>query len=235
MSDLAAATAAPPTHRADLPASVRRLVAAKDALPHGQEIWPATFAHAVLPFWTGRETEGPAVARVDATLVLGAHFQGYPAPSPAEAARTMARLDRLAERWRDEERGDGNLAQYQQIGGLPLYVAREGKNRVALYRAHGRLIAAAVTPTEYPEADALTLHELRPFGGWALACADERYWNRYGGPLGAPDVAVLAFPDASLPFLRAYGARDAGRRWSWRARRAITRERTAVLASRCGD
>lgn len=176
---------------------VRALVRRKNLA--GAAADTTVFAHAVLPFWEGKAAGEPRLEHVDPTLVIGAPFQGHQLPTDPQAK--MSCLNSLAERWVPGEPRDADLAQYQRVGSLPLYVAIEGKNRVSLFAAYGRPIAAVVTPTAYSAAE-IALHRLRPWLlEWGVTHCDDPNALR-----------VLPFPHETHALLRAYGVREGAAR-----------------------
>lgn len=177
---------------------VRALVALKARL--GERICPSTFLRAVLPFWEPDAHGSPTVQYVDPGLVLGAPYQDWPAPS--DPSGVMNQLNAAAERWTSGAEKGFNAAEYAQVGPMPLYVAHEGKNRVSLFAAHDRRITALVTPTTYPAARELTLHQLMPWGEWGLA--------RREAPA---EIHPLPYATVTVASLRAYGVVEGSPRW----------------------
>ena len=197
--------------------AIEAVVALKRTLP--ADVSPAGFLRAVLPFWNDDSNGDPVLRHIDPGHVLGASFQGW--PSPDDPAALMDALNGEAEQWRDTGVRGYHAAEYLQVGDMDFYVAHEGKNRVDLFAAHRRAIAAVVTPTPYPAPGALQLVECRPWGAWGVTST------------ATPDVVhPLPYPETMRPLLLAYGVRIGRPRWRWFAPIRTTRRRHEAISQR---
>ncbi|MDD1011282.1 hypothetical protein M5G27_27815 [Pseudomonas shahriarae] len=129
---------------------------------------------------------------IDSRMIVSGAFNYYTDDERSDQAvqRTMDRSDEYACR---------ELLKYPfaprscQIGTLPLIVATEGKNRVALFKSHTRPMQSMVAPTAYPDASSLMIHRSWPFKVYSLRFGQCR--------------RVLPLPEAVLPILKAYGVK----------------------------
>jgi hypothetical protein len=120
-----------------------------------QPIWPAAFVEYALPLADGGEgSNNGDVTTVPSELVVGATWSESwePLPSGPEALALCDRLDALA-----HNRREPNWAILVRVGSLPLWYAREGKNRMALYRSLARPIVAEVRVSRHPPASDLVV------------------------------------------------------------------------------
>lgn len=163
---------------------------------NGGENWaaihPQSFCRYVLPFSDpegGREAS-MIPADVNPRLII-ASSRTF---SPARWARDIDPVEVMD--WSDglvdaDARNDPELPRLAQIGNLPLYVAVEGKNRVALFKRYRLTMRAMVMKATFPPPQDLQLVKLRPFGIHALKHAGK--------------TRVLPFPAYTVPLLEAYG------------------------------
>lgn len=166
------------------------------SLNSGEEwtaIHPQAFCRYALPFSDpdgGRETS-MAPATINPRLVIS----GSRNFSPASWARDIDPTEVMD--WSDGlvDANDGNdtgqMPRVTQIGNLPLFVAVEGKNRVALFKRYRLTMRAMVMKTAFPQPHELQMIRLRPFGVYAL---------KHAGV-----TQVLPFPAYTVPLLEAYG------------------------------
>lgn len=173
-------------------------------------LWPRDFIKECLPFSFVPGSGIPErVEKIDPEVVLSnLYSETYPIRPVDEEHKLLDWLDSTADCCDDWIRRMC-APQYSQVGDLPLYAAFEGKNRVVLYRRLGRSIRARVDGTGYPAPSNLKVRRTFPFGHYVLVCTDERFADHRGKRVRKK---VLAFPDAVLPLLRAYGVRVKDRR-----------------------
>ncbi len=182
-------------HSSELLSACRKVVTAKDEMDikMGGCESPSTIAEVVAPFYFEESNTKESLIDIDPALVIGAPWRKYAEPEEAAAHEIMDMLDANTER-------ELNAAKYGRVGTLPLYFAKEGKNRASLYRAHQRNVKAFVKQYYYPPPEMLQL-EQNPLGGaWWLSTTDRLAISRWGG-----DRVPLLLPDLSVPLLRAYG------------------------------
>jgi len=91
--------------------------------------------------------------------------------------------------------------RYLCPGGLPLYIALEGKNRVDLFKRHRSAMLAWVAPSVSVPTESLKLVRLKPFNVWAI-CHDGR-------------ICVLPFTEPALPVYRALNVDVAKPKWDF--------------------
>jgi hypothetical protein len=159
---------------------------------------PPAFIEHALPFaapaWMHEEPA--SVERLDAHLVIGANFRQYPAP-------TADLLHDLDEASRCDAFG---AAEYVHLGSLPLWVAREGKNRVNAYRQLGRPVTARVFQSIYPDSARLALRAVRGSHAVFLVHRNPLPVQCNGDEEVIPAGSrVLAFPKSTVPLLEQYG------------------------------
>jgi len=132
---------------------------------------------------------------------------------PSRAAELMDGSDGFVT---NEQRFHDQAPHQVRIGTLPLYCAREGKNRVALFKSTGRMMHAFVTPLDFPPAETIKLVRTWPYRTWQAVC----------------EGRILDVPcQQSLNLLLVYGVRiQSGYRFDLLARRRVIRERRAMLA-----
>lgn len=189
-------------------------------------IEPRTFAPRALPFCDPvGDPYKVTLEWVDPFLVLGGTWQPYARPSDEEAREKIALLTRVTEGEPVGREADGP-ADYTKIGALPLYVAREGKNRVLLHQQVGLPVRARVSQAEYPEPEELTLHRTVPCGVYVLACNNQAYTDRHARARGR---SILPFPELVVPLLEAYGVRRGRDLVSFLARGRCEKRRRKVI------
>lgn len=192
--------------------SLENLIAIKDSLGLFNQIWlsiiglskeerlkippairPHAFIDRVLPFSDccfSEESMSPM--ELDPSLVLGGTFRDYP---DSDDDDVTGKLNNLTDEYIKSGSWDGDLARYAKIGEFPIYVAYEGKNRVSLFRKHGKLIKAMVTVNQYPQKEKLRIVRTKPFGV---------YYLEFDGPVDKKSSIIL-FPFLTIPILVKYG------------------------------
>ncbi len=156
--------------------------------------FPSKFVELTIPFSDVTFTASKAQPMtIDCRMIVSGTFNYYTDDERSDQAvqRTMERSDEYACR---EMMGNLFAPRSCQIGSLPLIVATEGKNRVALFKVHKRPMRNMVAATAYPDASDLTIHR-----SWPCKIYSLRYRQRR---------RVLPLPDAVLPILKAYGVRS---------------------------
>ena len=156
--------------------------------------FPSKFVELTIPFSDVMFSASKAhPMTIDCRLIVSGTFNYYTDYERSDLAvqQTMDRSDEYACR---EMLRNLFAPRSCQIGSLPLIVATEGKNRVALFKAHRRPMQTMVAATPYPDASDLTIHRSWPCRIYSL---------RYG-----QCRRVLPLPDAVLPILKAYGVRS---------------------------
>lgn len=164
--------------------------------------YPSHFMHFALPFLCNRTAEvGEYEKRlIHPQLVVSGsyrkynhgHFGGYAGNRPDEV---MDGSDKAVEECETESCDP----KYLCPGGLPLYVALEGKNRVDLFKRHRSAMLAWVAPSVSVPAESLKILRLKPFNAWAI-CHDGR-------------ICVLPFSDPALPVYKALNVAMAKPKW----------------------
>ncbi|WP_418157252.1 hypothetical protein RA290_22635 (plasmid) [Pantoea agglomerans] len=164
--------------------------------------YPSHFMHFALPFLCNRTAEvGEYEKRLihPQLVVSGSYrkynhgfFGGYAGNRPDEV---MDGSDKTVEECETESCDP----KYLCPGGLPLYVALEGKNRVDLFKRHRSAMLAWVAPSVSLSAESLKLIRLKPFNVWAI-CHDGR-------------ICVLPFSDPALPVYKALNVAMAKPKW----------------------
>lgn len=130
-------------------------------------------------------------AMVDCRQVLGASIKGKPRHiAPHLIPERIAHYSR--------HHDDGlSRAQYWWYQSLGVFVANEGKHRVAFMRDQGDLpIAARITPIGYPAPDRIKIVKV-----------SGRYW-RYFALLDGRYLQVIERPDITRWYLSAYGVKE---------------------------
>lgn len=177
--------------------------------------YPSHFMHYALPFLCSRTAEmGEYEKRlIRPQLVVSGTYgiydrgslSGYASNSPEEV------MD-----WSDKAVKECDVGtcdpQYLCPGGLPLYVALEGKNRVELFKRHRSAMFAWVAPSVSVPAEELKLIRLKPFNVWAVV---------HGSRL-----CVLPFSGPALPVYNALKVAVGKPRWDFFA---LTKLRSARL------
>jgi hypothetical protein len=174
---------------------------------------PMDFVQFALPF------SSPAIdhARCSTTWVDPAHVIGGTWRTHVNEGLTpeelMDSLDRLAE----PGRIDSGTARYAQIGSLPLYLAIEGKNRVAPYRKAQRTIRTQGLAYPWPPPEDMKIRRAWP--------------SRLLGLWHNGKFRLLPFPEATLPLLRAYGVESERALWYFGARTSWIHSRMRITGS----
>lgn len=155
-----------------------------------------SFLRVVVPFldWeTPTDSKPRYKAHVDTLIVLGACINGF--PHHIESDKVAAKIHQYT-----HELGSCGDALYIWYKPLGIFVAHEGKHRVAFMRTHRQpAIAAWIDETNYPAAERLKLISLQGENEW-LALLDHRY------------LQVIKRPCTTRAYLRAYGVEEV--RWS---------------------
>lgn len=155
-------------------------------------IHPQAFCRYALPFSDpeGGTEASMAPADINPRLVIAGsrHFSPAGWARDIDPGHVMAWSDNLVDA---NERHDPELPRMTQIGDLPLYVAAEGKNRMALFKRYRLTMRAMVMKASFPPPQDLQLVTLRPFGIQALKHGES--------------TQVLPFPAYTVPLLEAYG------------------------------
>jgi len=148
-----------------------------------------TFLALILPFmgWAPDKTEKYHRAYVAPQFVLGASIKGK--PEDVLAKEVVARIETYANDFEGQ-----NRAEYLRYPALGLFVAHEGKHRVAFMRAHEQpTIAAWVRDAQYPAAERINIIAPTDSRDEWLALLDQRY------------LQVLRRPNLTQGLLNAYG------------------------------
>jgi hypothetical protein len=157
---------------------------------HGPE-----FFKTVLPFAQRHALEEGIGALVPTRQTIGASWRWSPDSVPEnQRPELLAFLQDPARATKDA----CEHATFDWIKSLGLFVAHEGKNRVAFFREmHADWIPARVTPCSYPAANRLAIYQV-----------DHNDTRRYWIVLDDTYVEPIAHPSWALPVLRAYGATE---------------------------
>lgn len=155
---------------------------------------PDSLIAVLIPFLNWEDQNGQAYrALVDPKHVLGASIKGYPENVPPEEVEQ--RIERYATYF-----GSRDNALYVWYKPLGLFIAHEGKHRVAFMRSHDQpAIAAWVQEAGYPAPSRITIIEPNDERDEWLAMLDDRY------------IQVLRRPNLARKILGAYGVSTA--RW----------------------
>lgn len=186
---------------------IEELVAFKDTMdqsrkiqkagltPGGEQIpsiWPSEFLKRVLPFWNDNLTGEESVQEIDPCHVIGGNFRDYSEePQTPEICKQMNRSTEKSPHY----------ATYLKVGSMNLYVAREGKNRVSLFKKNRLPIVATIKETSYPRPNELKLHKSF-FNSQVYYLS---YTNR--GFSDKRDFEQLPFPQYTVPLLKSYGVK----------------------------
>ncbi len=166
---------------------VERDLARKCDLPHGED--GTSFFREIFPFCGPWEPLGPSsLWLIPLELTIGHSWRWQPAHvDPEDRAALVEQLLTCTE---GLER-----AEVCWIVPLGLFLAHEGKNRVAFLRSEGAThYPALTTPYDYPAAERLQLIQVPgPHG--------EEWW----AVLDQDAIEPLRHPDWALPVLTAYG------------------------------
>ena len=166
---------------------VERDLARKCDLPHGED--GTAFFREIFPFCGRWEPSGPSsLWQIPLDLTIGHSWRWQPAHvDPQDRAALVERLLSCT---------DGlERAEVCWIVPLGLFLAHEGKNRVAFLRSERAThYPALTTPYDYPAAERLQLIQVPgPHG--------EEWW----AVLDQDAIEPLRHPDWALPVLAAYG------------------------------
>lgn len=172
---------------------------------------PSRFVQDTLPFSQISHSLDGYVEDIDPFLVIGSTYKVYEEGNET-ISQKIERLNSLPDKpYMDLERIN-NGACYCKIGKLPLYVAREGKNRVLMYQSAKQPIRAIITRTEFPEPEELTIHPVLPFNLYAISCSNPIFYRNTGY-----SIAMLPFHELVLPLLSSYGVKVGKRIFSIKA------------------
>lgn len=154
-------------------------------------ITPRIYVSVALPFsYRDFESYPYRLEAVNPFYVVGGTYnKGYNIDG-AQVESTLEKLNALAER---NNRYVGDPAMFDKIGKLPLYIAREGKNRISAYRHSRKDIKAFTTLSPFPEPESLLVRPGLLFNLYFLECNGT--------------VEVLPFSEFVLPLLLAYGVK----------------------------
>lgn len=133
------------------------------------------------------ETKGPRYEEeIDPNFVLGSPWREHLPPQ-----NFMEKLDEI--NFKHETGRD--VAMYRQVSGLPLYLAKEGKNRVELFRYCRRKIHATVSVTEVHGVPYIC----RDLSGsnWIAVFTEKD---------ASPAYVTVPFPTVTLPVYKILGA-----------------------------
>lgn len=157
--------------------------------PHGED--GTSFFREIFPFCGTWEPIGPSALRqVPLAVTIGHSWRWQPAHIAPEDRAAL--LDRLLSCTEGRER-----AEVCWIVPLGLFLAHEGKNRVAFLRGEGAShYPALTTPYDYPAAARLQLIQ-------ATGPHGDEWW----AVLDDDSIEPLTYPGWSLPVLTAYGVR----------------------------
>ena len=116
---------------------------------------PAQYVSIMLPFSHASfyNSSNGIFTSVCANNVVGADKAERKSISEVEDILTMDQLDMAAK----NNFPNHAIAQYCKVGMLDLYVAFEGKNRVALYQRYNRPIICKITPSSFPNPENLEI------------------------------------------------------------------------------
>lgn len=186
-------------------------------LPYGfEETWPDgwvktwrtldphTFMRAVWPYWEGRELSRSRTTNLDwvePDVVIGASDSWRPQDmTDEEISELFRKTDGQARHFENTGKWESHIDGLGYIGAHPvawelvpfgLYVAHEGKNRVAAFALHGKPIAYDVRQVYFPPATELALEQQN--GQWQL------HWTGRG----VRDIRYFA--EILVPIFKAYG------------------------------
>lgn len=183
-------------------------------------ITPDRFVQWALPFTDTVPIKADyAPAAIDPTLIISGTYNDYDTSilGRIHPDRVMDFSDGLVTDYPTDPYASPETPRVGQIGSLPLYVAFEGKNRVALFKRYRTVMHVFVRPLFFPPADQLRLIPLRPFGHHALA---------HGKPW-----AFLPFDRVVIPLLVAYGVALDRPQVLWRSWAGVRRQRCAIVSS----
>ncbi|EHA15242.1 hypothetical protein [Halomonas sp. HAL1] len=155
---------------------------------------PDSLMAVLIPFLNWEDQNGQAYrAFVDPKHVVGTNIKGHPENVPPE--EVVNRIERYATYF-----GSRDNALYVWYKPLGLFIAHEGKHRVAFMRSHDQpAIAAWVQEAGYPAPSRITIIEPSDDRDEWLAMLDGRY------------IQVLRRPNLARKILDAYGVSTA--RW----------------------
>tara|TARA_R110001592_G_scaffold215877_1_gene469305 strand:- start:12888 stop:13637 length:750 start_codon:yes stop_codon:yes gene_type:complete len=163
------------------------------------------FLELLIPFFDAMPNGKDRIQKfVNANNVLAGNYRDYPLISDEKAINVTDYLDQLT------KEGQGEQAIYNQIGDFELYIASEGKNRIALYRQLERGVLANVSTFPMPEPDKLQLILLKPFNIPAVKYIGKNFsymnnpsWKQLGN---SGYIIPLVFKE-SIPLLESYGVK----------------------------
>jgi hypothetical protein len=159
-------------------------------------IAPWHFINPIFPFYSYDFEQEPTMEELDPFQIIGGTYQSYKDENDG------------SEKVCDILNGGSldTLGKYEKFGDLPLYLAREGKNRVRLFQRHSRKVKAKVTRYTLPLPGSLRLHRMFFNREYFLSCTDSRFIHK-------AELIVLPFPEVTVPIYQAYGAQVTRRFW----------------------
>jgi len=155
---------------------------------------PIHFIYNTILFWNSEPIGEEVLMKVNPGLVIGGTYDSYTDDSAAQCYRINADKSKVAEYW--------------QIGNLPLFVASEGKNRVRLFQRHNLMIKAKVQKMSFPPPDSLQLHQSLFKDEYLFSCSDDKFTDRKA------EMVRSLYPEIMLPLFGAYGVRIGSRRFA---------------------
>ena len=165
----------------------------------GQSMEPMSLAFRVLPFLdhTSFDEELSALVPVNQTMGLAWRWQHSTVElhKRAKLTRYLTAVDRAM-----PDAADRSETFWVQP--LGLFLAHEGKNRVAYLEQEGvNYMPSHVRVLDYPAPERMALHEVDNGGPRTVLCILDNKW-----------VSLLECPEWSVPLLKQYGVKEA--RWS---------------------
>lgn len=134
---------------------------------------PSSYARKIIPFlgWNDRESERACPCFVPTEIAIGACIKGYP-----ESIKEKDVPERI-EKYRTNPHVAGAPASGDYIPQLGLYIAHEGKHRVAFMRHHNEpFFLADVSELNYPPAHRIKIVDSSlPYARLSYAVLDDRY------------------------------------------------------------
>lgn len=170
----------------DLDNQLKKTVGNKDYFP---SINPVDYGKAVFPFWDDKISNKSNALSVNCYEVVGGNFQNY--TNEDQSITACNKLNSSAA-------GGFGAPSYHKVGNFPIYFAWEGKNRVSLFRKHALNITSDVKYTVYPIAKSLKIHKCYFRKIYFVSCSDKSIY-------GSNKTIQIAFPELTVPLLRAYG------------------------------
>ncbi|HEX8368498.1 MAG TPA: hypothetical protein VF604_08150 [Pyrinomonadaceae bacterium] len=155
---------------------------------------PWHFINPIFPFYSYDFEQEPTTEELDPFQIVGGTYQSY----KNENDGSEKVCDILNSGSFDDP------GKYEKLGELPLYLAREGKNRVRLFQKHNRKVKAKIVHWTLSPPTSLRLYRTLLSRQYLLSCADHRFIHK-------EDTIILPFPDVTVPLYQAYGVQVARR------------------------